>query len=79
MVIITQSYKKLKAGYGPVIARELLLQCYEQSHQNVSVTARRLQCNRRTVMKTLIKQARGDLNDMSHRPNTQMKNSICPF
>lgn len=71
MVTITQSYQKLKKQYGDAPARELLLQCYEQSNLNISETARRMQCNRRTVIKSLIKQEQGNLSDMSHKPHSQ--------
>lgn len=71
MVTITKSYQKLKQEYGDVIARGLLLQCYEQSKQNISETGRRMQCNRRTIIKALSKQEKGDLSDMSHRPRSQ--------
>lgn len=73
MVTITKSYQKLKQDYGDIIARELLLQCYQQSNQNVSETARRMLANRRTVTLALIKQEQGDLKDMSHQPHTQPK------
>jgi len=71
MVTITQSYQKLKKQYGQVAARELLLTCYAQTGQNQSETARRVQCNRRTVTLALTKQEKGDLKDMSHRPLSQ--------
>lgn len=71
MVIIQKSYQKLKQQYGDITARELLLECYEQSGHNQSETARRMQCNRRTVTKALTKKAQGDLKDSSHRPYTQ--------
>ena len=71
MVTITQSYQKLKKQYCEIVAREMLLVCYSQTSQNQSETARRMQCNRRTVIKALAKQAIGDLKDMPHKPNTQ--------
>ncbi len=73
MVTITQSYQKLKKQYGEIVARKLLLECYEQSSQKVSETARRMQCNRRTVTKAKTKQQKGDLTDMSHKPHCQPK------
>jgi putative transposase len=77
MVTITQSYQKLKKQYGDIVARELLLECHQQSGQSVSETARRMQCNRRTVTKALSKQEQGDLKDMSHKPHGQ-PNQIKP-
>lgn len=71
MVTIYQSYQNLKQTYGEVIARELLLACYEQSGHNKSETSRRMQCNRRTVDKTLKKKEQGCLRDASHKPCTQ--------
>ena len=71
MVTITQSYQKLKIQYGEIVARNLLLECYEQTARNQSETARRLQCNRRTVIKALTKQQKGNLTDMPHRPRSQ--------
>ncbi|MDP4000625.1 MAG: integrase core domain-containing protein [bacterium] len=71
MVTITQSYQKLKKQYGEIVAREILLECYEQTGCNQSETARSMQCNRRTVIKALSKQEQGDLKDMSHTPHTQ--------
>ncbi len=71
MVTITQSYQKLKKQYGEIVARELLLECYEQTGRNQSETARRMQCNRRTIILALTKQEQGDLKDMLHRPHSQ--------
>lgn len=71
MVIIQKSYQKLKQQYGDIIARELLLECYEQSGHNKSETSRRMRCNRRTVNLALNKQNDGNLVDASHRPRSQ--------
>lgn len=71
MVIIQKSYQKLKQQYGDIVARELLLECYEQAGGNKSETARRMWCNRRTIIKALEKKNSGDLKDSSHRPLTQ--------
>jgi len=71
MVTIHQSYQNLKQRYGDIIARELLLVCYEQSGHNQSETSRRMQCNRRTVSKALKKKEQGCLKDASHKPYTQ--------
>jgi len=71
MVTITKSYQKLKCDYGSVLAREILLTCYEQTGQNQSETARRMRCNRHTVTLALSKQEKGDLKDMSHKPHSQ--------
>jgi transposase len=71
MLTITQSYQKLKKQYGEIVAREFLLECYEKTGCNQSETARRMQCNRRTVIKALTKREKGDLKDMPHTPHTQ--------
>ena len=71
MVSITQSYQELKRKYGEIVAREMLLECLEQQGQNISQTAREMQCNRRTVMKALEKQSQGDLKDLPHTPRNQ--------
>lgn len=71
MVSITQSYQELKRQYGEVVAREMLLACYEQQGRNISQTAREMRCNRRTIMKALEKQSKGDLQDLPHTPRSQ--------
>jgi putative transposase len=71
MVIIQKSYQELKQQYGDLIARELLLECYEQAAGNKSETARRMRCNRRTVNLALSKEDEGNLSDTSHQPHSQ--------
>lgn len=71
MVTIQQSYQELKVRFGAKIARELLLHCHQQDGSNVSETARRMKCNRRTVMKALTKKRQNDLTDADHTPKTQ--------
>ncbi len=71
MVTIQQSYRELKQRFGAAIARELLLDCLKENHNNISLTAGRLRCNRRTVMKAVVKKEQGDLTDAKHIPKTQ--------
>lgn len=73
MMIITQSYQKLKQTYGSEITRSLLIEAFRQCGENVSETARQMQCNRRTVMKALEKQETGNLEDLPHTPINQPK------
>jgi transposase InsO family protein len=71
MVTIYKSYQQLKQAYGADVAREMLLECHNQASNNISETARRMKCNRRTVMLSLSKQEQGNMADTSHRPHAQ--------
>jgi len=71
MVTIHKSYQELKIKYGDSLARELLLDGHQQKGGNISDTARIFQCNRRTVMKALVKQKQGNLADSKHTPLSQ--------
>lgn len=71
MVNIQQSYQELKIRFGAKTARELLLDCLKQNDNNISETGRLLKCNRRTVMKALVKKERNDLTDSKHTPKQQ--------
>src|SRR4030042_3985135 len=71
MGIIQKSYQELKQQYGDIVAREFLLECYEQAESNKSETARRMRCNRRTVDLALNKEDEGNLLDASHQPHSQ--------
>ena len=73
MVTIQQSYLELKQRFGAETARELLLDCLKENNNNVSEAGRLLHCNRRTVIKAIIKKEQNKLDDLKHTPKSQPK------